>query len=203
MHSKRFSRPQPTWWHAPRVSLGASPDGMNINKGVGATHPDYLSEMVLKHEADLGIAVDGDADRLVLCDERGEVIDGVDDDLRIVERHVPGTASLHARPIEFVPAGDVALTFRHAPLVEGFVAAEALDDGEAGLKKLAQAAAAAMPRARAVAVTGAGHLGPLLLDVDLIAATVGEFDHLALVDNGPDGAAEFPGFAVVVRVNGV
>ncbi len=58
------------------VSLGASPDGMNINKGVGATHPEYLSEMVVKHEADLGIALDGDADRLLMVDRNGKTYDG-------------------------------------------------------------------------------------------------------------------------------
>lgn len=58
------------------VSLGASPDGMNINKGVGATHPEYLSTMVVKHEADLGIAVDGDADRLLMVDAAGKTYDG-------------------------------------------------------------------------------------------------------------------------------
>ncbi|MBL8309821.1 MAG: phosphoglucosamine mutase [Burkholderiales bacterium] len=58
------------------VSLGVSPDGMNINKGVGATHPEYLTEMVVKHEADLGIALDGDADRLLMVDASGKTYDG-------------------------------------------------------------------------------------------------------------------------------
>jgi len=58
------------------VSLGVSPDGLNINKGVGATHEDYLSAMVVKHEADLGIALDGDADRLLMADAHGKLYDG-------------------------------------------------------------------------------------------------------------------------------
>jgi phosphoglucosamine mutase len=58
------------------VSLGVSPDGTNINKGVGATHEEYLSTMVVKHEADLGIAVDGDADRLLMADASGGLYDG-------------------------------------------------------------------------------------------------------------------------------
>jgi len=58
------------------VSLGASPDGTNINKGVGATNPEYLAAMVLKHEADLGIAMDGDADRLLMVDAGGRTYDG-------------------------------------------------------------------------------------------------------------------------------
>ena len=58
------------------VSLGVSPDGTNINKDVGATHSEYLSAMVVKHEADLGIAVDGDADRLLMADANGGLYDG-------------------------------------------------------------------------------------------------------------------------------
>ena len=58
------------------VSLGASPDGMNINKGVGATHPEYLAEMVVKNGADLGVALDGDADRLLMVDAAGKTYDG-------------------------------------------------------------------------------------------------------------------------------
>jgi len=58
------------------VSLGASPDGLNINKGVGATNPEYIAAMVVKHEADLGIAMDGDADRLLMVDASGKTYDG-------------------------------------------------------------------------------------------------------------------------------
>jgi phosphoglucosamine mutase len=58
------------------VTVGASPDGMNINKGVGATHESFIAEMVLKHEADVGIAVDGDADRLLMVDSKGQMYDG-------------------------------------------------------------------------------------------------------------------------------
>jgi phosphoglucosamine mutase len=58
------------------VSVGVSPDGFNINQGCGSTVPGYLCAKVLEHGADLGIALDGDADRVVLADEHGEVIDG-------------------------------------------------------------------------------------------------------------------------------
>jgi phosphoglucosamine mutase len=57
-------------------ALGISPDGFNINRGCGATAPEALRERVLASGADLGIALDGDADRLVLVDERGESVDG-------------------------------------------------------------------------------------------------------------------------------
>ncbi len=58
------------------ISIGVEPDGFNINKGVGSTAPDHLCAAVLEHAADIGIALDGDADRVILADERGEIIDG-------------------------------------------------------------------------------------------------------------------------------
>jgi phosphoglucosamine mutase len=58
------------------VPLGVSPDGLNINRDCGATEPGRLAELVLERRADLGIALDGDADRLIVVDERGQTIDG-------------------------------------------------------------------------------------------------------------------------------
>lgn len=58
------------------VSVGVQPDGMNINDGVGATVPASIREAVLKHGADLGISLDGDGDRLLMCDRAGELYDG-------------------------------------------------------------------------------------------------------------------------------
>ena len=58
------------------ISVGVEPDGFNINRGCGSTVPEFLRSMVVEHEADLGIALDGDADRLILVDEKGEVVDG-------------------------------------------------------------------------------------------------------------------------------
>jgi phosphoglucosamine mutase len=58
------------------VSIGVSPDGTNINAHCGAVAPAALQKSVVAEHADLGIALDGDADRLILVDERGEVIDG-------------------------------------------------------------------------------------------------------------------------------
>ena len=58
------------------VPVAVTPDGFNINRDCGATAPGRLSELVQERRADLGIALDGDADRLVLCDERGRIIDG-------------------------------------------------------------------------------------------------------------------------------
>lgn len=58
------------------VRVGVSPDGFNINGNCGSTHPGVLQEQVVTHRADVGIALDGDADRVVLVCERGNVIDG-------------------------------------------------------------------------------------------------------------------------------
>ena len=58
------------------ISVGVDPDGFNINDGCGSTVPGFLRDKVLEHKADLGIALDGDADRLLLIDERGETVDG-------------------------------------------------------------------------------------------------------------------------------
>ena len=58
------------------VVIGNKPDGFNINEGCGAMHPENLAKVVLDKRADIGIALDGDADRLVMVDEKGEVVDG-------------------------------------------------------------------------------------------------------------------------------
>lgn len=58
------------------IPIGVAPDGFNINKGVGSTAPASLATLVQERRADLGIALDGDADRVVLVDEAGQVIDG-------------------------------------------------------------------------------------------------------------------------------
>ena len=58
------------------VPVGVSPDGFNINHGCGSTVPEFLCAQVVEHGAQLGIALDGDADRLLMADETGELIDG-------------------------------------------------------------------------------------------------------------------------------
>ena len=58
------------------VVLGDKPNGFNINEGCGAMHPEHLAKAVLEYRADVGIALDGDADRLVMVDEKGEQVDG-------------------------------------------------------------------------------------------------------------------------------
>ncbi len=58
------------------VSIGVNPNGVNINEGFGALHPQSLAEKVRAEKADLGIALDGDADRIVLVDEHGKILHG-------------------------------------------------------------------------------------------------------------------------------
>ena len=58
------------------IEVGVSPDGTNINEECGSTHPGAMANAVREYRADIGIALDGDADRLVICDERGQVVDG-------------------------------------------------------------------------------------------------------------------------------
>lgn len=58
------------------IAIGCAPDGLNINKEVGATHPEALVKTVLEHQADIGIALDGDADRLQIVDSSGRLYNG-------------------------------------------------------------------------------------------------------------------------------
>ncbi|MCJ7420335.1 phosphoglucosamine mutase [Sphingomicrobium astaxanthinifaciens] len=58
------------------ITLGVDPDGTNINKQCGSTAPSLMQETVVASGADIGLALDGDADRLIVCDEKGKIIDG-------------------------------------------------------------------------------------------------------------------------------
>ncbi|HET7658125.1 MAG TPA: phosphoglucosamine mutase [Bacillales bacterium] len=57
-------------------TMGASPNGVNINEGVGSTHPEALVDFLLEKQADVGLAFDGDGDRLIAVDEKGNIVDG-------------------------------------------------------------------------------------------------------------------------------
>ncbi len=96
------------------VPLGVAPDGFNINKGVGSTAPAALAAVVQERRADLGIALDGDADRVVLVDERGQVVDG-DQILALVAR------SWHAQ--DRLRGGAVVATVMSNMGLERFLAA--------------------------------------------------------------------------------
>ncbi len=58
------------------IPVGVGPNGLNINAECGSTHPQAMAKAVREYRADIGIALDGDADRVVICDERGVVVDG-------------------------------------------------------------------------------------------------------------------------------
>ncbi len=58
------------------IVIGNKPNGFNINKNCGSTFPNKLRKIVLKHKANLGISLDGDADRVIMCDEKGSIVDG-------------------------------------------------------------------------------------------------------------------------------
>src|SRR5271165_3306122 len=75
------------------VPVGVSPDGFNINRGCGSTVPEYLCAQVVMHGAHLGIALDGDADRLLMADETGELIDG-DQILALIAQSWAGSGRL-------------------------------------------------------------------------------------------------------------
>jgi phosphoglucosamine mutase len=57
-------------------TIGTNPNGLNINYKCGSTHPEIIKKYVKKYKADLGIALDGDADRVIMCDEKSQIIDG-------------------------------------------------------------------------------------------------------------------------------
>ena len=58
------------------IAIGIKPNGLNINKNCGSTFPNKIKLAVKKHKAHIGISLDGDADRIIMCDEKGSIIDG-------------------------------------------------------------------------------------------------------------------------------
>ncbi len=68
------------------IEMGVEPDGLNINLDCGATHPEVLQKRVIQEKADLGIALDGDGDRVIMVDNHGHIVDG-DDLLYIITKH--------------------------------------------------------------------------------------------------------------------
>ncbi len=69
------------------VSIGVDPDGENINRDCGSLHPELLKEAVIEHNAHIGIALDGDADRVTFVDEKGNVVDG-DGAMVVMAKHL-------------------------------------------------------------------------------------------------------------------
>jgi len=75
------------------IEIAADPDGININETSGATQPKYLQKIILNAKADLGIALDGDGDRVILVDHKGEIVDG-DEILFILARYLKEKSQL-------------------------------------------------------------------------------------------------------------
>ena len=92
------------------VAIGAEPDGRNINAGYGATKPANLQATVVKHKADLGIALDGDGDRLIMTDNTGKLYDG-DQLLYVIARHRQAQSKLQGGVIGTLMTN---LAFEHA-----------------------------------------------------------------------------------------
>ena len=67
------------------IAIGVEPDGLNINQACGSTQPELLQKIVLEHRADIGVALDGDGDRVIMIDHKGELVDG-DELLFIIAR---------------------------------------------------------------------------------------------------------------------
>jgi phosphoglucosamine mutase len=80
-------------WGGPVFYCGVDADGLNINDGVGVMHIDHLASEVAKHSASLGMAFDGDTDRVLMCDSRGRLIDG-DIMLWVIARFLNGQGKL-------------------------------------------------------------------------------------------------------------
>lgn len=79
-------------------TMGASPNGLNINDGVGSTHPEKLAELVKEKEANIGLAFDGDGDRLIAVDENGNIVDG-DQIMFIIGRYLKSEGRLKSNTI--------------------------------------------------------------------------------------------------------
>ena len=80
------------------IPIATDPDGMNINEGCGAVHPEVMAEAVVTHGADLGLALDGDADRLILADEKGGILDG-DQCLAVIANSMASRGELAGRTV--------------------------------------------------------------------------------------------------------
>lgn len=92
------------------VAIGAQPDGININAGYGATSPANLQKAVVEHQADVGIALDGDGDRLIMVDSAGKLYDG-DQLLFIIAKHRQQQGRLHGGVVGTLMTN---LAFEHA-----------------------------------------------------------------------------------------
>ena len=118
------------------IAIGCSPDGLNINEGFGATSPEALAERVVQEGADLGIALDGDGDRLVMVDHLGEVVDG-DELLLIIALHQQAKGLLTGGVVGTLMSNlglevalkDRGIAFARAQVGDRYVVAKLLQEG--------------------------------------------------------------------------
>ena len=118
------------------IAIGCSPDGLNINEGFGATSPEALAERVVQEGADLGIALDGDGDRLVMVDHLGEVVDG-DELLLIIALHQQAIGLLTGGVVGTLMSNlglevalkDRGIAFARAQVGDRYVVAKLLQEG--------------------------------------------------------------------------
>jgi len=90
------------------IALNVKPDGKNINERCGAVHPEAMARAVQKHGAHLGIALDGDADRVIVADERGRIVDG-DAIMAVVGRDLLGRKALAKKTVVATVMSNVGL----------------------------------------------------------------------------------------------
>ncbi|MDA8561562.1 phosphoglucosamine mutase [Gammaproteobacteria bacterium] len=115
------------------IEIGVKPDGLNINLDCGATNPNLLRHRVIKEKADLGIALDGDGDRVIMVDHEGSVLDG-DEILYIIAKHKyyseclrGGVVGTYMTNLAFEKAMlALGIPFVRVPVGDRFVAAELL-----------------------------------------------------------------------------
>ncbi len=118
------------------VSVGVKPDGLNINADCGATQPENLRAEVLKHGADLGVALDGDGDRVIMVDHRGEVVDG-DEILYIIARNLYDLGELRGAVVGTlmsnlgleVALGELGLTMERTKVGDRYIIERLEDTG--------------------------------------------------------------------------
>jgi phosphoglucosamine mutase len=105
------------------VPVGNKPDGLNINREVGATHPKTVADAVKEHGADLGLALDGDGDRLIMADSEGRIYDG-DQLLFVIAMHRHGGGTLRGGVVGTLMTNfgfEQALTSRSIPFARAAV----------------------------------------------------------------------------------
>jgi len=101
------------------ITVGTKPNGLNINEKCGSTHPEFVSQAVLRHGADVGIALDGDGDRVVMVDKRGVIVNG-DELLYILATARQDKGQLHGGVIGTVMSNfglELALKKRNIPFM--------------------------------------------------------------------------------------